>query len=86
MRQRLTAALSLAALAASAVLALAPPAFADAGQGNYRALSSPKRILDMRVGTGARKAPVAAGATVALQVLGIGIPSSGVSAVALMSR
>jgi hypothetical protein len=45
---------------------------------------SPNRLLDTRSGVGAPQSPVAAGGTVALQVLGRGgIPTSGVSAVVL---
>jgi hypothetical protein len=45
---------------------------------------SPARILDTRNGTGARKARVAGGGTVTLQVAGQGgVPASGVAAVAL---
>jgi hypothetical protein len=45
---------------------------------------APSRLLDTRFGTGAPQAPVAAGATVHLQVTGRGgVPASGVAAVAL---
>jgi PKD repeat protein len=45
---------------------------------------APSRLLDTRFGVGAPKAPVAAGGTVHLQVLGRGgVPVSGVSAVVL---
>ncbi len=45
---------------------------------------SPVRLLDTRVGTGAAKAAVASGGTVALKIEGAGpIPASGVSAVAV---
>jgi hypothetical protein len=60
--------------------------FYAAGSKGYalNAVTTPVRILDTRSGTGARKARVAAGGTVNLQVAGRGgVPASGVAAVAL---
>jgi len=46
--------------------------------------TGPSRILDTRNGTGAAKAPVGAGQSIALQVAGVGqVPSTGVTAVVL---
>jgi hypothetical protein len=46
--------------------------------------TGPTRILDTRNGTGAAKAPVGAGQSIALQVAGVGqVPSAGVTAVVL---
>ncbi len=58
--------------------------FTAASTGSELNTVSPARILDTRSGNGAAKAPVASGATVTVQVDGVGgVPSSGVTAVVL---
>ncbi|HEX2904108.1 MAG TPA: hypothetical protein VHO01_11690 [Jatrophihabitans sp.] len=53
------------------------------GNGSYTGIAS-TRALDTRNGVGAVKAPVAAGGTLTVQVLGVGaVPATGVSAVVL---
>jgi hypothetical protein len=61
---------------------------AVAGASTYQPLADPTRILDTRNGTGAAKADVAAGGTLTLTMNGdntngAGLPSSGITAVAL---
>jgi hypothetical protein len=50
--------------------------------GAFGGVRVPSRVLDTRVGTGAAKAPLASGATLAVKVTGVGgVPATGVSAV-----
>ncbi len=70
------------AIAATAASSAASATLTSAGSSFFPA--GPVRLMDTRSGTGGTTGPVAAGATVTLQVAGVGgVPSSGVTSVVL---
>jgi hypothetical protein len=74
---------SPAGLAHAATPAVAPDSGVTPAWGTYQTVA-PARVLDTRLGTGARKGPILAGGTISLSVLGAaGVPATGVSAVVL---